>query len=66
MNMHALMADAHVETFLALDLETWAIAYGNQYETDGGNEEEKDHDNTDHDISLKMARASNDHGEDSS
>ena len=42
---------------------------GNQHETketDGDDKEEKHQDNTDNDIGPKMARASNDHGEDPS
>ena len=71
MDMDESMAYGHVETFLTLYLETWAVASGNQHETkemDGGGEEDsqKDHDNTDNGIGPKIARASNDHGEDSS
>ena len=45
MDMYDWMVDGHVKTFLTLDLETWAIASGNQRETqvtDGGCEEVKD------------------------
>ena len=47
--MDESMVDGHVETFLTLHLETWAVASGNQHETqktDGGEKEEKDQDNT--------------------
>ena len=67
--MEESTVDDHVETFLIPNLETWVVASGNQRETqerDGGGEEEKDQDNIDNDIDLKMARASNDHAEDSS
>ena len=50
--MNESMADGHVETFLTLHLETWAVASGNQretQETDGGKKEEKDQDNTTND-----------------
>ena len=63
------MADGHVETFLILNLETWAVAFGNQreiQEMDGGEEEGKDEDNKDNHIDPKMARENNHHGEDSS
>ena len=69
MDMDKSMADGHVETFLTFDLETWAVATGNQHETqetEGYDKEEKNQDNTDNDIGPTMARVSNDHGEDSS
>ena len=52
MAMDESMANGHVETFLTLHSETWAVASGNQcetQETDGGEKEENDQDNIDND-----------------